>query len=138
MGNLDRIKTNVVCLPKANYAPKVGETCYLAGRGAEVHHGNPTDELRSVDTKILPDKTCEEFYHEMMYNSDVDICLEADGKGPCDYDSGGPVVCVVKGEPVLVGVISKGKECGKYPVISSETSVIIDWMKSIISIYRFA
>ena len=58
------------------------------------------------------------------------------------YDRGGPLICIVNGEPVLYGVNSHGYGCGKptgyggtvyAPSIYAKVSEVIDWMKEIIN-----
>eukprot|EP00588_Corethron_pennatum_P008952 CAMPEP_0194276414 /NCGR_PEP_ID=MMETSP0169-20130528/9026_1 /TAXON_ID=218684 /ORGANISM="Corethron pennatum, Strain L29A3" /LENGTH=123 /DNA_ID=CAMNT_0039020137 /DNA_START=741 /DNA_END=1109 /DNA_ORIENTATION=- len=62
------------------------------------------------------------------------LCTDSsdEGKDACQGDSGGPLI--VKGnssvEDILVGVVSWGSVCAKYPGVYSSVSAKIDWIRT--------
>ena len=62
------------------------------------------------------------------------ICTGTEGKGPCDWDSGGPLV---DDQGYLVGIVSWGAECAKgYPAVFTETANFADWINATVAHLR--
>jgi secreted trypsin-like serine protease len=57
------------------------------------------------------------------------LCASAPGKDSCQGDSGGPMV-FQDGPPVLVGIVSWGKECGseEHPGVYVRVASYLDWI----------
>jgi secreted trypsin-like serine protease len=57
------------------------------------------------------------------------LCASAPGKDSCQGDSGGPLV-LHDGPPVLVGIVSWGKECGDeaHPGVYVRVASYLDWI----------
>lgn len=57
-----------------------------------------------------------------------------EGPDSCAGDSGGPLMCIERGRPVLRGVTSWGMDCGRprSPGVYSKVAPHIDWMRSVI------
>ncbi|XP_072461733.1 granzyme A-like [Notamacropus eugenii] len=124
-------------LPKGGKDVKPGTTCQAAGWGLITKKPMKLpDTLREVNVTVIDRKICSDKDH---YNHHPDIgpnmiCAgdRNGGKGTCDGDSGGPLIC--KG--TFVGIISFGPEkCGDpnlpgvYTFLSTE---YLNWIRNTI------
>ncbi|GLD94110.1 hypothetical protein PINS_up002721 [Pythium insidiosum] len=104
----------------------------LYGYGAN----SPTDtqlspELRSVELPYFPRARCKLLFPEL---DDSMFCAGGElARDACTGDSGGPLVRLVDGNPVLVGIVSNGRNgCGTpgvpgvYALVSTAMSFIND------------
>ena len=66
------------------------------------------------------------FYTEESIHEDVEFCAGYyfGGRDACQGDSGGPLVCIVDDVPILYGIVSWGRGCGKimYPGVYAKVS----------------
>ena len=63
-----------------------------------------------------------------------------EGPDSCIGDSGGPLICIERGQPVLRGVTSWGMDCGRprSPGVYSKVEPHIHWMRSVIEANRLS
>jgi len=106
-----------ICLPDDNYEIVDGEECYTAGWGKSSYNGAVNLELTEVGLPIIDSKTCYEWYSRIgiRINSMVMICAgyENGYRDSCLGDSGGPLICIRDGQPVLTGITSWGVRCAE-------------------------
>lgn len=113
----------------------LSETPSLDGsQGKQVFPERPLE----ADVTVRSEEHCEGNDESGSYDHDRYVC--AQGKGvdgvhkfadACNGDSGGPLITVVDGEPVLVGVVSYGPpDCGdrKLPGYYARVSNYLDWI----------
>lgn len=93
-------------------APRDGESVRGSGWGKthDVEHDKRSALLLQVDMNVLGETKCAALpgYGAQKIHSRV-LCAAAPGRQTCRGDSGGPIV-FREGAPVLVGVVSWGKE----------------------------
>ena len=82
--------------------------------------GPKYDPMQNINCNIQAGKIFEE---KMM-------CFGGQKSDSCQGDSGGPLVCVEDGVPILRGIVSFGKGCGRpgLPGIYTRVSTYIDWI----------
>ena len=130
-------KFPICLLPKgARFLP--GTACYVTGWGRLASNGPHPRKLREAQVFIVSREWCNrpEIYDGIIHERA--LCAgSTDGRvGPCQFDSGGPLVCHEQGLYYLTGIVSWGVECEepyKYCVYS-DMSVLTDWVKHMINI----
>lgn len=125
-----------VCL--STEPPVVGSTCYIAGWGVtDVNTAVKAENLQEVEVNIISHETCtsEESYGQLpdfTLFEESQFCaghMEG-GKDACNGDSGGPLMCIEGGKPVLQGMVSFGKGCAEqnFPGVYTKMSAFTDWI----------
>ena len=80
---------------------------------------------------FVPHNTCQAIF-ETAGNiiDDQMICFGGEGKDSCQGDSGGPLICVEANTPVLRGIVSFGRGCGRQgiPGMYTRVSNYINWI----------
>jgi len=108
-----------VCLPTTadEKLPPVGSTAFLIGWGkisGNSRDTNPT--LKQVHEAVASNATCAEIYGA-DYNDEVMFCAgyskKKDPNGPCNGDSGGPLLFQDGEKWKQIGITSFGEECGE-------------------------
>nr|UVJ66762.1 plasminogen-activator subtype serine protease [Trimeresurus gracilis] len=114
--------------------PSVGSVCHIMGWGAIASPNEIFPDVpHCANINILDHDVCRAAYSWQTVASTT-LCagiLEG-GKGSCDGDSGGPLIC--NGE--LQGIVSwGGHPCGSLlePVIYTKVFSYTDWIQSIIA-----
>ncbi|GAB6019329.1 Transmembrane protease serine 9 [Chamberlinius hualienensis] len=103
----------------------------VSGWGASTPGGDTTNRLQWLEMDIISDADCQTMLagHNLV---EAMICTYQNGNGPCDGDSGGPVVALTSNSSAyyLVGVVSWGVLCGdpSYPSVHTEVSYYVDWI----------
>ncbi|EEC19747.1 secreted serine protease, putative, partial [Ixodes scapularis] len=108
-----------VCLPTSD---RLLENVVVSGWGATMYGGPTTSHLLAVS---LPVRSCNDEYR---FDSNILFCAGSPGKDSCKGDSGGPAVQKESGSFVLVGVVSDGRVCGKFPGIYVRVSAYTAWI----------
>ncbi|CAN7980257.1 unnamed protein product, partial [Ixodes pacificus] len=109
-----------VCLPAKHRS--LENNVVVTGWGATKHGGPTTSRLLTVS---LPVKSCNDEYR---FDSTIMFCAGSPGKDSCKGDSGGPAVQKESGSFILVGVVSDGRVCGKFPGIYVRVSAYTVWI----------
>lgn len=73
-----------------------------------------------------------EIYNGIIHERALCAGTAEAGVGPCQFDSGGPLVCQERGLYYLTGIVSWGVGCGDYCVYS-DMSVLTEWVRGMIS-----
>ena len=95
--------------------------------------GYGTTEDGSVSTQLLQVNlmtvACDDTPDYRGKTDATMLCAAAPGRDSCQGDSGGPLV-LRDGDPVLVGIVSWGKECGNssYPGVYVRVASYLDWI----------
>jgi len=118
-------------LPKQDEAPEDGVDCENSGWGNTAQNGvNNPDELMVVVTPAMSQSECNDLWEGRI--NDGNICSGGDDKGPCNGDSGGPLMCPSEsGEKTMHGIVSWGHvPCGleQYPGVFTRTAHFRDWI----------
>jgi trypsin len=80
--------------------------------------------LQKVSLQVLPVDRCEFSMH-----SPDKMCTYEHEKDSCISDSGGPLLCFIKGRQYVVGLISYGIGCGSiYPSVNTRVSSYLPWI----------
>ena len=111
----------------------------VAGYGASTPGRNgglpPLDEiLRETRVSMVPLKECRKHYAKLRLPMRLSwrmTCAGRVGAGPCNSDSGGPLLKYDnRGRPVLVGLVSAAIKCGgKTPTIFTRTVGYLKFMR---------
>ena len=91
--------------------------------------GYGTTEDGGVSTQLLQVNLMTVPCDDLADTYDTNLCASAPGRDSCQGDSGGPMV-LHDGPPVLVGIVSWGKECGSadHPGVYVRVASYIDWI----------
>lgn len=126
----------------ASTASKPGTAVRQIGWGYTVNDGDKLPaKLRQLDTKVVPPSTKKCKVDEKGDGSwgirDRDLCTDnpGDARGPCNGDSGSPLLRKVNGRWTVAGVDSRGVSdtCGKKPDIYTGLFEHRDWVTGTIS-----
>jgi len=119
-------------LPEQDEAPEDGVDCENSGWGNTAQNGvhNP-DELQVVTIPIIGQDECNELWDNRL--NDGNICAGGKNMGPCNGDSGGPLMCPsASGEQTMHGIVSWGHvPCGyeQYPGVYTRTGHFREWIE---------
>ncbi|KAM9148926.1 serine protease 27-like [Pangshura tecta] len=116
-----------------------GEKCWVTGwgkTGPECKDAlQPPRTLQKVQVPLIDMSTCREQFGEQSYWIQDDmVCAAArdDPKGPCKFDSGGPLVCPRNGSFVLTGIISWGSNSSpQLPKVYVHVPVYVNWIQNV-------
>ena len=91
--------------------------------------GYGTTEDGAVSTQLLQVNLMTVPCDGLADTYETNLCASALGKDSCQGDSGGPMV-LHDGPPVLVGIVSWGKECGSedHPGVYVRVASYLDWI----------
>ncbi|XP_064480505.1 plasma kallikrein-like isoform X2 [Ornithodoros turicata] len=130
-----------VCLPEPE-EDYTNVTCTATGWGLTENGGTTADILQKVDLPILTNDECALAFAEHQLNiTDDMICAgyKEGGKGTCNGDSGGPIVCEREdGSWVQVGIASwvggRTDQCAlpNEPSVFARVNYVLDWIHSTI------
>lgn len=105
----------------------------VAGWGASYEDDYwPPSALQKVSVPLISQAQCNESYLDTITDRMMCAGYPEGGKDSCQGDSGGPLVMADEnGQPVLVGVVSWGKGCGRkgYPGVYSKVNSVSTWIE---------
>uniref|UniRef100_A0A0L8GTK7 Peptidase S1 domain-containing protein n=1 Tax=Octopus bimaculoides TaxID=37653 RepID=A0A0L8GTK7_OCTBM len=125
---------NTICLHK-NETFLVGETCTVTGWGTLSTNGKGSAMPYQASIDTISDAICksrlftlpdEERNAYKFY--DGAFCASGFSKDACYGDSGGPLQCYRNGKWHIIGIISYGYKCGRYPGAYSNVNYFFDWI----------
>ncbi|XP_051007494.1 trypsin V-B-like [Acomys russatus] len=111
------LNSQVSTVPLPQSCPSAGTECLVSGWGALKFGSESPSLLQCLDAPVLSDSVCHYAYPRKITNSMFGLSFLDGGKGSCQYDSGGPVVC----DGQVQGIVSWGEGCaweGKLVVYS--------------------
>ncbi|OBS63990.1 hypothetical protein A6R68_07469 [Neotoma lepida] len=120
---------STVSLPSS--CPSFGIECLVSGWDDSVSMRNSfSSDLYCLNAPILSDSVCRSDYPHQITRNMFCIGVLEYGKDPCQYDSGGPMVC----NEELQGVVSWGTNCGEKgkPGVSTKVCNYLDWIQQTI------
>merc|ERR1712168_70086 len=103
--------------------------CYITGWGRLYGYGPSPDVLQEANINVYSQSYCEQYWGSSI--GDYHTCVgEQYTSGACNGDSGGPMVCKVRGEWKLAGSTSWGRSgCStSYPSVYARISYFRDWI----------
>ncbi|KAF5406331.1 Transmembrane serine protease 8 [Paragonimus heterotremus] len=135
---------NIACLPDPGVEVTAGTRCISAGWGHQTHDAtNIATTLQHVQLIIFSTDKCRENYakpispHEPMGEiiPESIICAghPVGGKGSRKFDSGGPLMCQIKGQWRVMGVVSFGRPDAlpDFPDVHTRVADYIPWIRSV-------
>lgn len=140
--------TTFVTLNRNNTNPQPGAFARTAGYGrTELSERNSGIVANQVDTPVNNPQKCLVIYEGYLNIRQTHfICAGYDRArcraDACNGDSGGPLLQYHSkthdGQPVQVGVVSFGFECGRtgVPSVYVRVSTYIDWMRSVGAVFK--
>jgi len=136
---LDGNSTMMPICMKSEVLLKKRKNLRVLGYGT-TEEGNPSTSLIETDVQYIRNAKCQRYYSKWEPRENDDyygewrpeitkdmMCAHSEeGKDACSGDSGGPVILsgdddTGRGD-ILVGLVSWGIECGKYPGVYSRVS----------------
>ncbi|XP_062456926.1 serine protease 33-like [Rhea pennata] len=130
-----------VCLPRPRHPFAFGTTCWVTGWGyvaenVSLPEGAP---LQKAPVDLLSPDTCNCLYGTLRRRElarparATMVCGGAPGggRGACQADSGGPIVCAQGGRWVQAGVLSFAVGCGRpgAPVLATAPGAHAAWLR---------
>ena len=110
-------KIDYACLPEQGQKIRPGTKCWIAGWGQLGEDDDEPQDIQEAEVNMFSDSQCgQRLGFPFRSQKDTLICAgDKKDKGQVDIcygDSGGPLMCAVDGQPVVVGVSSWGlNEC---------------------------
>ncbi|KAM9095157.1 polyserase-2-like [Sarcophilus harrisii] len=132
-----------ICLPRANHSFPHGASCWATGWG-HVQERVPQSLqsgliLQQLEMKIIGPKECQCLFN---YKGPLNVTVKLlptmlcagykEGKrGPCQGDTGGPLVCEEQGQWFLAGVASFGQGCARRnrPEVFANVVTFENWIR---------
>lgn len=123
-----------VCLLPSGARFLPGTACFVTGWGRLASNGLHPTKLFEAQVPLISRDVCNmpEIYNGIIHERALCAGTAEGGVGPCQFDSGGPLVCQERGLYYLTGIVSWGVGCGGYCVYS-DMSVLTEWVRNIIS-----
>lgn len=109
----------------------------MTGWGRSSKQGSQSNTLQEITVDIVPKEVCNSniSYNGVIHDSAICAGPEAGGRGPCQFDSGGPLACEDRGLWYLTGIVSFGIGCAiphKYGVYSN-MFLLTSWVEEQLS-----
>uniref|UniRef100_A0A8C5MW66 Ovochymase-2 n=1 Tax=Leptobrachium leishanense TaxID=445787 RepID=A0A8C5MW66_9ANUR len=123
----------VACASLQLKAVLANASCMTAGWGAiKARNYKLPNVLQHAMLPLVPFESCRGFWGSDI--NDKNVCAGGMGATSCVGDSGGPLICKVKSQYLLVGVVSWGSdECDlKAPAVYTNVSSYSDWLSDYI------
>lgn len=111
---------------------QTGDIVTVAGWGATSEGGSTSSQLLEVDLPVVSDSACGAYYGTFHGPSEVCAGTDQGGKDSCQGDSGGPLMAEDdQGNPILIGVVSRGEGCARagVPGVYTEVAYYADWIE---------
>nr|XP_019568759.1 PREDICTED: putative serine protease 29 [Rhinolophus sinicus] len=97
----------------------------------------PPYRLQQVQIPLEEDEDCEKAYGKYLHRDNKKIipedmlCAGSLGRGPCMGDSGGPLMCKMRGTWIQVGVVSWGIGCSRFdlPAVFTNVQKHVPWIQ---------
>uniref|UniRef100_A0A131Z2G4 Tick serine protease n=1 Tax=Rhipicephalus appendiculatus TaxID=34631 RepID=A0A131Z2G4_RHIAP len=125
-----------ICVPMVP-VPLVNKDALVAGWGSFYIGGSGVDFLRHTTVAILPEPVCTSLFGNLGYSDARQYCANKRSKGPCNGDSGGPLMIRNKaGRFQQVGIVSYliGSCGGDYnPQVYTRITAYTDWLTRALS-----
>ncbi|XP_020836422.1 tryptase alpha/beta-1-like, partial [Phascolarctos cinereus] len=132
-----------ITLPEASQTFTPDMECWVSGWGniGSEEHLPPPFTLQKVRVPVMDAVTCDQEYHENNFIPEEEriilddmICAGEAGRGPCQGDSGGALVCKVQGCWFQAGIVSWGEICAAphRPGVFTRVAAFVDWINQLI------
>lgn len=104
-------------------ALNVGADLRVTGWGELWYGGDQSSDLQQALVPLGDASSCRGEYPHAIDENMICAGLGEGGRDACRGDSGGPLVAEMAGAPVLVGVVSFGRGCGRAHALGVYTRV---------------
>ncbi|GFR93565.1 tryptase-2-like [Elysia marginata] len=123
------------CMPKREEWKKRWEKCWIMGWGES--KDDITSELKELEVKVRKNSECSARWGwKRILNSHV--CAGDGGRGACNGDSGGPLICRQNGYHYLAGITSWGVggcQTAGYPSVFTRVAFYHNWIQGVIKAF---
>lgn len=127
-----------VCTPTRDVGNFSGHDAVVIGWGKLTEKSEDfSNDLQKVKLTIIDNKLCQNWFRQAGRDMPIDeriICagFKNGGKDACHGDSGGPLLSKIRGQYVVVGVVSTGIGCARplLPGLYSRVSSYLDWIET--------
>ncbi|XP_073491606.1 uncharacterized protein [Aquarana catesbeiana] len=132
-----------ICLPSSTTTFPCGTECWVTGWGTRSSGGSVVlnGTLQEVMVPLIDRNTCQTMYTNAggaitIQNDQICAGYKDGGKGPCQGDGGGPLVCKVQGAWYQVGIVSSGIGCAKpnYPGVYTLVTSYQNWISTYLNV----
>jgi len=128
-----RSQMNPICLANERTVLDGGQKLHVLGFGL-TELGELSESLLETDMNYMNNTSCNDVYKSLNEITNNMLCTDTsdEGKDACKGDSGGPLIVQGRNnmEDVLVGVVSWGAGCAKYPGVYSRITSVIEWIEN--------
>ncbi|KAL3314330.1 hypothetical protein Ciccas_007051 [Cichlidogyrus casuarinus] len=100
------IRPITLATPAETYEP--GKICAVAGWGHTTYEGEMSDEIMHIHIPLLSKRDCD----PLSKVNENEFCAGGGVEDACQYDSGGPLVCLKDGVYEQLGIVARGRGCG--------------------------
>lgn len=124
--------TNAAVIQVASSEPTSGTVATVAGWGRTSGGGAVSNTLLKADLNIVARATCQSTYGSLNSITARMLCANAQNRGMCGGDQGGPLMIAVDGKYQLVGIMSWGVSgcLTTYPSVFSNVVNLRSWIVS--------
>ncbi|KAF8564657.1 hypothetical protein P879_06273 [Paragonimus westermani] len=138
---LDQNKVSQVDLPLDSVFfrwPTLYTSCILVGWGCIKANGPVSNKARVLEMRVLQSQACSEMYDRSLFmDSRFQLCAGyyMSDTSACQGDSGGGLICNLRGKPTVGGVLSAGHSTltNSYPMLFSRTSAYTSWIQDVMA-----
>ncbi|CAB9506425.1 Vitamin K-dependent protein C (Fragment) [Seminavis robusta] len=132
-----KLATNCVCLPPSaelntdqTFPVNSGQPLWVIGFGRTSNGGDASGVLQQLEVQSVSNAECQA--RGGNFNSPAIVCADVGGGGPCQGDSGSPLM---DGNKVQVGIVSFGKVgcASSFPDYYTRVSNYQDWIDTTIN-----
>ncbi|KAF5403138.1 hypothetical protein PHET_03642 [Paragonimus heterotremus] len=138
---LDQNRVSQVELPLDSVVvrwPTLYTSCILVGWGCTKANGPVSNKARILEMRVLQSQACSEMYDgSFVMDSRFQLCAGyyMSDTSACQGDSGGGLICNLRGKSTIGGVLSAGhpNQTKSYPMLFSRTSAYTSWVQDVMA-----
>jgi secreted trypsin-like serine protease len=111
-----------------------GKDVQVVGWGLKGKYSSQSSALLSIDVKISKSQDCLEAHSVTNFGIDRMFCGGTKTETTCNGDSGGGAIYHAWGVPVILGVVSFGKETCKTSTVYTKIEAFLPWIFNVTNI----
>ncbi|KAJ8352519.1 hypothetical protein SKAU_G00239950 [Synaphobranchus kaupii] len=118
----------VIQLPAKGETVPENTKCLMSGWGRKRPDETPPALLQEVTLMVLSNKDCKKIWQKHFVPNRM-MCTRFDGKGICEGDSGGPLICKNKPHGIAAFTATPCNNKNYKAQVYMKVSYFIDWIK---------